>query len=135
MTNAEKLQYTLDRLEILDCIHRYCRAIDRLDRELLLSVYHEGATDDHGKWVSTPELFARRVFDPLRSAFSPTQHIVPNHVCEIEGDVAHAETYWSTTSRSREGGDLPLSGGRYIDRFEKREGRWAIMARLVVIDW
>jgi hypothetical protein len=32
---------------------RYSRAIDRLDRELLLSVYHEDAVDDHGVFVGT----------------------------------------------------------------------------------
>jgi len=27
---------------------RYCRGVDRLDPELMLSAYHDGATDDHG---------------------------------------------------------------------------------------
>jgi hypothetical protein len=26
-------------------------------------------------------------------------------------------------------------GGRYIDRFERRDGRWAIAARKCVVDW
>jgi hypothetical protein len=28
-----------------------------------------------------------------------------------------------------------MSGGRYIDRMEKRGGRWAIAARVCVRDW
>ena len=34
-----------DRQEIYDCIMRYCRGIDRLDRDMLLSAYHPDAVD------------------------------------------------------------------------------------------
>ena len=33
------------------------------------------------------------------------------------------------------GPPLSLAGGRYLDRFERREGRWAIAARKAVGDW
>jgi hypothetical protein len=36
----------------------YSRGIDRLDRELLMSVYHEDAIDDHGVFVGNREEFA-----------------------------------------------------------------------------
>ena len=39
-TPLDRLQELLDRQDILDCVHRYCRAVDRFDREMLLSVYH-----------------------------------------------------------------------------------------------
>lgn len=35
-----RLENLLDRQAILDCIHRYCRGVDRMDRQLTLSVYH-----------------------------------------------------------------------------------------------
>ena len=44
----QAVTYLLDRQAILDCLHTYCRAMDRLDRELLMTVYHEDAIDDHG---------------------------------------------------------------------------------------
>ena len=48
-----------DRQEIYDCIMRYCRGIDRLDREVLLSAYHPDAIDDHGStYVGGVEGFA-----------------------------------------------------------------------------
>ena len=47
-----------DRQEIHNCIIRYSRGVDRLDRELLLSVYHPDAIDDHGMFVGGPEEFA-----------------------------------------------------------------------------
>lgn len=36
-----------DRAEIHDCMQRYARGIDRKDRALLRSAYHDGAVDDH----------------------------------------------------------------------------------------
>ena len=36
---------------------------------------------------------------------------------------------------NRQGTPLSMSGGRYLDRFEKRDGRWAIAARICVRDW
>jgi hypothetical protein len=53
------------------------------------------------------------------------QHHLLNHTAEIVGDTAHAETYYLLTS----------SGGRYVDRLERRDGRWAIVARVCVVEW
>jgi hypothetical protein len=36
---------------------------------------------------------------------------------------------------NRQGDPLSISGGRYIDRLEKRNGRWAIAERLCLRDW
>ena len=41
-----------------DCLTRYSRRIDRMDRELLLSAYHEDAIDDHGTFVGNREELA-----------------------------------------------------------------------------
>ena len=30
---------------------------------------------------------------------------------------------------------LIVSGGRYIDRLERRDGRWAIVARVCLVEW
>ena len=63
------------------------------------------------------------------------QHCLFNHFCDLDGDVAHTETYYMFVGMNREGEPLVMSGGRYIDRFEKRDGRWAVAARLCVRDW
>src|SRR5439155_201455 len=41
------LRLTADKQEIHDVIMRYCRAIDRRDRELLRSCFHPDAIDEH----------------------------------------------------------------------------------------
>jgi hypothetical protein len=124
-----------DRQAILDCLMTYSRGVDRLDRELLLSVYHEDAIDDHGMFVGNREEFADWVVQMHSSAHLSHQHCLFNHTCDLEGDVAHTETYYMFVGMNRVGEPLVLSGGRYLDRFEKREGRWAIAQRICVRDW
>ncbi|NMI01125.1 nuclear transport factor 2 family protein [Pseudonocardia acidicola] len=124
-----------DRQEILDCLMRYSRGVDRLDRDLLLSVYHEDAIDDHGMFVGDREEFADWVVGMHGSTHLSHQHCLFNHTCELDGDVAHTETYYMFCGMNREGTPLAMSGGRYVDRFERRDGRWAIAARVCVRDW
>ena len=47
---------TMPYVLTLDAIHRYCRAVDRADRDLLVSVYHPDAIDDHGLFVGGPDI-------------------------------------------------------------------------------
>ena len=36
---SNKLEIAADKIEIADIVYKYCRAIDRMDRELLESVF------------------------------------------------------------------------------------------------
>lgn len=129
MSTEDQVRHLLDRQEILDCITRYCRGVDRMDRDLILSAYHPDADDDHGVFVGSPEAFADWVLS-VCAKLQSTSHMIGNHTCEIDGDTAHAETYVITATMPTK-----INGGRYIDRLERREGRWAIAARKVVLDW
>jgi ketosteroid isomerase-like protein len=138
MTN-EELQRAVaelqDRQAIRDCLMTYSRAIDRLDRELLLSVYHDDATDDHGVFVGGPEEFADWAIPMHTATHLSHQHCIMNYTCNLDGNVAHTETYYMFVGINRQGPPLAMSGGRYIDRLEKRSGRWAIAARVCIRDW
>lgn len=124
-----------DRQEIYDCIMRYCRGIDRLDRAVLLSAYHPDAIDDHGgTYIGGIEGFADAVL-ALHSTYQEfTQHHITNHRCEIDGDVAHGESYYLFRCLNREAPFYCHSSGRYIDRFERRDGKWAIAARICLVE-
>lgn len=124
-----------DRQAIRDKIHAYCRGVDRMDRALLLSVYHPDAIDDHGMFVGGPEAFADWALALHGRLQHAHQHIVTNHSCDLDGDVAHTETYWMFAGMNRDGAPLNLGGGRYLDRFEKRDGEWRIAARKCVPEW
>jgi hypothetical protein len=129
------VQELRDRAEIYECLMRYCRGVDRLDRELLLSAYHPDAIDDHGIFLGTAKEFADWALGIHTRYQSVSQHIITNHSCEVKGNEAHTESYYMFAGMNTEGPPLTVCGGRYVDRFEKRDGRWAIAARMSILEW
>ena len=119
----------IDRQRIMECLLRYCRGMDRLDLELALSAYHPGAIEDHGARIAACEAFVPQVLEFHRAGELRTQHVIANHSCEIDGEVAHAETYVRCFSVMPDGRNR-LGFGRFVDRLEKRGGRWGIVSRL-----
>lgn len=132
---SERVARLEARAEILDCIQRYARGMDRRDRPLLRSAYHDDAVDDHVGFVGPVEDFIDWAF-AYHSTQTRYQHYLLNHTAEVNGDEAHAETYYLFVATDREPANhMTLSGGRYVDRFERRDGRWAIVDRVCVVEW
>ena len=129
-----RLQHLLDRQDILDCLVRFSRGMDRFDRDLFLSAFHSDAIIDAGEFVGGPEPLYRWASELHEQGQSATQHDLLNHSCEIDGDVAHAETYYLFIGRNRDDTNW-LAGGRYIDRLERREGSWKIALRCNAVEW
>lgn len=124
-----------DKQKIREVVERFARGNDRRDRALFESCFHPDALDDRAMYVGGPE----DLFDWCESShlclYRTHQHVVTNHVCELDGDVAHAETYWMFAGMLKPDDKLTLFGGRYADRFEKRGGEWKIAARKTVVEW
>ncbi len=133
------------RFEIMDSIHRYCHAVDRRRWSLMDSVFHEDATykffSIEGTWRDFVAQ-AKALSDPI----GPTHHQVSNITVRFDGDTAWSETYLRAyhqvpadyppwTVFSLPGGGVILIGGRYIDRFERRDGTWRIAHRHGLLDW
>ena len=122
---------------ITDVIHRYCRAMDRMDKALAMSCWHEGGTDDHSPlFAGTAEGFVEWVW-PVHAGMEVIRHVVSNILIELDGDEAGAECYWTVTLRMDKDGDLydVMGGGRYVDNFECINGQWAIRHRQSLHDW
>lgn len=132
---ADGLQYLLDRTAIMDCLLRYCRGVDRFDRALIASAFHPDCLDEHGKFVGTPDEFTEWALGQHSAAHLGHQHLLLNHTVEIDGDVAHTETYFMFISMNRQNKPVTMGGGRYVDRLERREGAWRIAARVTLRDW
>jgi SnoaL-like domain len=135
--NAERLarlEHLADRQDILDCLNRFCRGMDRFDRDLFLSAFHTDATIAAGVYVGGPNALYDWAQDLHNQGQVATQHGMLNHFCEIEGHTAHTETYYMFVGRNRDDSNW-IAGGRYIDRLEKREGVWRIALRTNVIEW
>jgi hypothetical protein len=131
---AADVRYLKDRADILDCMNRYTRGADRLDRDLLLSAYHPDATDDRGAFTGGPEARVDWLLSFLRSV-EHTSHHISNFTIDIDGDEAHCESYVWTTLVPTDGENVSFGGARYIDRFTRRNGRWAIAHREAVMDF
>jgi hypothetical protein len=125
------------KFAITEVIYRYCRAVDRMDRELAATVFHEDATADYGL---TFQGSAQQLIDNLWSNHAKLLghfHQVTNIVVEVEGAGAASESYaygtlWNTTA---DGALVVLSAfGRYLDRWSRRQGVWAIDHRRFVYD-
>ncbi len=127
-----------DERAIKHVLTRYTRAIDRFDMDLLRTVYHPDAYDDHGGYKGDVEGFIVYLNEVL-PRFEGTQHFLGNMHVEIDGDVAHTETYCQAWHRIAGEDGAPdhdsVAGLRYIDRFERRDGEWRIAARQIVLDW
>jgi hypothetical protein len=93
------------------------------------------AIDDHGFFVGGPEAFWEWVSHYHGNAQTDHQHIIANNGCDLEGDVAYTETYWLFAGTDAKDFSLGIGGGRYIDRMEKCDGEWRIVARKYVSEW
>lgn len=134
---AREVRYLRDRQDILDCINRYSRALDRHDSELMETVYHKDALDEHGAWrFGDPATFMEWMNRSHEQNFNSHSHHITVHNCDLDGDVAHAESYFLATHRVRS--DPPrlwLQSGRYVDRLERRDGTWKIALRSTMIEY
>jgi hypothetical protein len=129
-----RLEHLADRQDILDCMIRFSRAMDRFDRELFLSAFQPDAVIAAGSFVGGPvDLYdwASALHEQGQLA---THHNLLNHSCDIEGETAHTETYYLFVGRNRDQTNW-IAGGRYIDRLERRDGNWRIALRSTVIEW
>jgi hypothetical protein len=155
--NEQLLNELLDKQSISDVIMTYARAIDRLDETMLRSVFHPDSKHAHGfvgpssdpsltSEPGKPKDFVAYAFDVLNTHLR-THHQLGNIFIELEGDNAYVESYFTAYHRMRAKSD-PMAAanahdtemdlmvaGRYIDRFQKRDGVWKISHRTGLTDW
>ena len=129
------LQELMDKEAIRDCLYRYCRGIDRADEEVLRSAYWPDAHDRHGAYVGDIDGFLAQALPRLRSGGRGV-HQISNILIELYGDIAAVESSFLAlqVNAATPAHEIFLCG-RYLDRFEKREGQWRVADRTVVYDW
>jgi len=123
--------------EIVACLHRYCRGIDRMDAELIRSAYHDDGYDDHGDYFrGGVEDYLAWVLPVLATRFTSTMHTLSNISVDVDGDSARVESYLIAYHVSTGTGALRVFGARYCDRFAHRAGvGWRIAHRTLVSEW
>lgn len=121
---------------IRDLAARYMRGQDRLDRELQMATFWPDSTTDYGIFKGSGPDFVNFAQDLLTEHLA-NQHIIGQHLIEVEGDRAFGEVYYYAFHRIVQDGEPwdMLICGRYVDRYEKRGGEWRFAHRSELVDW
>jgi hypothetical protein len=130
--NSEQLA---DRLAIQDVLSSHSRGLDRHDSALLQACYWPDAEVDYGAYKGPAHPFAELVIPALDSQYELTCHHLSNTLVEFLGEKALAESCVTAGHLSAGAEQEMLFSGRYLDTLEKRDGRWKILHRQVVMDW
>ncbi len=133
----ETLRVLLGKQVCTELVYKLARGLDRLDAELLRSVFHPDATDDHGLFKGGSEDYIRWCMEALPK-MDRTQHAICNILIEVRGDEARGESYAIATHdlRDEDGREIKLTNGmRYLDTFERRDGVWKIARRFATMEW
>ena len=133
---SDRLGMLLDKQDIYELSCKYMRGLDRLDEKLLLSVFFEDAWCDYGFTEGSPADFSRYAINALTEHIA-NHHIIGNCLIDLEGNEAFGEVYFQAYHKvvGETGHDDVIIAGRYLDRYEKRQGVWKFAYRSERVDW
>jgi hypothetical protein len=134
------IEILLNKQAITEVLYRYCRAMDRIDRDMTLSIWHPDGTCNYSSTEGVADMLFRDYLTgstKARQGFANHSHQITNILIELTGDRAASEAYFTASLQT-----VPTDGkvlehlwrGRYLDRWSKRAGAWAIDHRQVVFD-
>lgn len=137
-TTALSLEQRIDALESRNAVVELCasynRGVDSYDEDLWMSVWHEDASynigDTFGNHTGTEQIWA--ILHTLREYFHEMHHYATNIVVTVDGDRASALVDADVTATDRAGRAMMLAAS-YVDRFERRDGRWGFTVRDVTL--
>jgi hypothetical protein len=119
----------------LSCI--YMRGQDRLDPQAHRSVFWDDAWCSYGIYEGGPDGFVEFAQNALR-AHAANHHMIGQVLIDVAGDEAFGEVYYQAFHRIGDGESAPRDlfiSGRYVDRYERRDGVWKIAYRCELVDW
>ncbi len=137
MPENAAIETLLAKQAIQETLYRYCRALDRLDRDLLQGLFADDAHIDYGNIYQGDAGGFVDVAIDFQGSMRDTQHCVSNILIEVDGGRASAESYVYAHHVLQQGDELMelVIGARYLDRFERIDGNWLISQRTEVLDW
>lgn len=129
-----KLQYLMDRQDILDCLTRTSRGNDRFDEDWIVGGYHADGIHELGRQQISGKQYGDHANHAHGAMCLANLHNVTMHSCEIDGDVAHTESYVIGLFLDNDAEKSRMLAGRYIDRLERRDGKWGIVMRRCTVE-
>jgi len=130
------LEQLVSKQALSELVAAYSRAADRCDEDALAALFHPGSEIDSGVIRAEARQFAHEFVAWVREHSAGLSHAVCSSWFELRGDAAVGETYVVALCRfvEKHGGGQALTFGRYLDRFERRDGRWKFSERRFVVD-
>lgn len=143
-----RLAYLSDRRDVFEASKRYTRGADRHDKDLVRSAFWPEATISYGKPMKLDEFV---IWDESRLAgYAAHQHHITGQTIDIDGNAAHVESYViaflvprdrsadgagpATPGRALTSQKSQVASGRFVERWEKRDGVWKILVREYIED-
>lgn len=132
------VEVLLAKQAIAELIYIYPRGLDRLDRDILLSIAHPSATVEFstlfkGTWSEYVDWLMK-----AHHAMLFNNHRISNMLIHVDGDRAASEsTSTATLIAKRDDGAIEdrLVYSRYLDRWRRDADRWLLARRLTVRDF
>ena len=128
----------LDKQAITETLFRYARGWDRRDLAGILECFHPDSSHRHGASSGPSHEVIRQWFE-MTTAVKSMTHLITNILIDLTGDAAICESHFLAHHRRPAAGAFGerdwFIGGRYLDRFERREDVWKIAARTGLEDF
>ena len=129
------------RQKIAECLYRYCRSVDRLDKALYDTVFETGAPIDMGEFFTGTESEFQTWVWAVHESMQGHSHQITNvtiRVDELAGRAA-SEAYVTVCLRTQADHDGKTTDvvdrGRYLDQWKRlNNGSWKISERRYVSD-
>lgn len=138
--SAAELEKLIAKQTITELIYKYPRALDRGDREMLMSLAHPGAkmrfgTRDFPNWEAYVDWLIKAHDEMLGN-----NHRISNILIEVNGDRAVSESTGTATLLVPKEGNPNLyeerwMHSRYLDKWSRKNGKWALDGRHTVSDY
>jgi hypothetical protein len=132
-SREQRVDRWIDRLEIREALAEYFRALNRRDADRAKRIFHADAHEQHGPVAGKAHLLIDEFVDFGADAHEVAIRHVLDVWIEFSGDEALSEAGWINVLRDT--ADDMFYAGRYLDRWQRRDGEWKIAARVAVVDW
>lgn len=134
----QAIENLVARQQITDVLYSYARGWDRRDEDLIRSCFWPDSTHQHGAFKGKSQDFITAGWKAT-ATLKGCSHLIANPLVVIEGDKAVSECQFLSHHRrdkkTGDGEEYWYLKGRYLDRFERRDGTWKIAHRRGLHDW
>ncbi|MFN3458374.1 MAG: nuclear transport factor 2 family protein [Novosphingobium sp.] len=122
------------RMALRHLVDAYGHGIDRRDWDLLRTLYHDDAVDDHTPYYCGPASGYIDWLPGMMANWRATMHTAFTQLLVVDGDRAEGEVTARAWHLTLDGARQFVAWGRYADHYERRDGVWRFARRSFILD-